>query len=660
MQKTVTYPRHVTGGILPNHRAHPLPASLRLFGADTETVHGNPHTFQAWPGPDSGEGVTLKYVTKETIFPAFWVYLRGRLREGGVNLCYFHNLKFDLVVLLAAHHTAIYEQGGSAEFFVESDAKPLKVKLSEDPYRVVLKVEALYGKVNAITVTEGRHYIDGGGLKFRPTVELKIYDSRAFTQAGLARSLSMFKIPMTKMTKSDEFEANIGKIAYSTPEFEAYAKQDAVVEWHLARRIMDVHAKYKVRPSISLPQFMSRVFRHYYFKPGDQIEFPPQDVVQAAELSYHGGKNGMYADPGVYEDVTEVDINSAYPWAMKELPNFLSGNYAAVKGWEGPEFSGIYKISGWTDPAAVYPLVFDHVFKRVDGHFTDLWTTSYEVERILSASFIRVTKIEGYVWRPGPSTHNPFSDFVDEFYRLKQESSRDDPYYQFYKIALNALYGKLVGMIEEKELLNLEDESDASVKKDYRWDAALGRYVKSVTKNVAGQMYNPFIATLITGKVRALLYDLEVKYEALHSATDSIKTRKKIFEKSGLGGWKEECHGRCWIFRNKLYLHFTKKNPTDHDFSGKERECTLCKKPFYKHLREKGQSLEKVALHAYKGTVENLFNKRRDLLRDGKMDYEFQHVVGLREGMRQKETPADFVMRSEVLNLKRGGTRCLS
>jgi hypothetical protein len=634
VEKVVTYPDHVMNGIKKNHRAHPLPANLRLFGADTETVHGQPHTVQIWEGSVESPP-WLAYVDKKTIFPVFWWWIRPRIREGGVNVCYFHNLHFDMMILFADHHLDMYEQGGSTEFFLEVDAVKLKKPLSADPLRRCLKVEILFGKVNAATVTEGCHYMEDGALRFEGRASLKILDSKAFTQTSLSRSLKMFQIPEVKL----EPPKGLGSEPLKTTEFETYAKQDVVAEWHLGRKIMDLHAKYEVRPSISLPQFMSRVFRHDFFHPTDNIVFPPLDVVRAAEYSYHGGKNGIYCDPGVYEDVTEVDINSAYPWAMRELPSFLDGTYSPVDAWAGPQFVGVYKISGETDPEAKYPLVFDHKFKRIDGKFTDVWHTSYEVEKMLSCGFVKLSKISGFIWNPGGIERNPFRDFVDHFYELKQNTPHEDPYYNFYKIALNSLYGKLVGVIEDRELMELQEgEDSATMKLDYRWDSALDRYVHTKTENVAGAMYNPFIASLITGRVRALLFDLETKYQALHSATDSIKTLMRPKANPGLGGWKEECHGRCWIFRNKLYLHFDEraaKNPA-------------------RGITDGGQGLVKYALHAYKGSVEDLYKNRRKLLREGKMEYEFTHVVGLREGLRRKETPGDFVRRKETLQLKRG------
>lgn len=632
MNKDVSYPDYVTAGITRNHRAHPLPENLRVFGSDTETVHGRPHTVQL---SDGGEP-ELFYVDQPTVLPVFWNWIRPRMRTGGVNVCYFHNLAFDAMILFSDHRLEMYEQVNAIEFVLDGQCRKLPRKWWEEPDRLVVKAEILFGKVNAATLTEGKHYMGGGELKFEATARLHIFDSRAFTQASLSRSLSMFHIPESKLPKPDD----LGHLPLKTPEFEAYAKQDVKAQWALGRRIMDIHAKYKVRPSVSLPQFISRVFRHDFFKGSEKIAFPPVEVVKAAEFSYHGGKNGLYASRGVYEDVYEADINSAFPWAMRELPTFLSGRFETVHGWAGPDKVGVYCLTGETDPAAVYPLIFDHLFRRVDGAFEGLWHTSYETEKILAADFVKTKKIWGYIWHPGGSTSNPFRDFVDHFYKLKAETPREDPYYNFYKIALNALYGKLVGVIEEHELSRYVDEEDKDhlyVPEDYVWDSALNCYARTRTAHKAGQMYNPFIASLITGRVRALLYDLETKYEALHSATDSIKTRKSIKEKPGLGGWKEECFGRCYIFRNKLYLHFDKS-------AGEGK----------RGIKEDGQRLVKYALHAYKGSVEDLYKNRVQLLRDGSMKYKYTRPVGLREGLRRKMTPGDFVEREETVTLKRG------
>lgn len=642
MEKIVTYPSHVLEGIKPNHRAHPLPENVRIFGADTETVHGKPHTLQVC---EDGRNARLIYVDEKTILPTFWEIVRPAMIEGGLNLCYFHNLKFDIMVLFADHHREVYEQINAIRFHLDVNAKPLPAGWFKEPHKKVLTCEILFGKVNAATFTEGFYYLaDDEQLRFKGTAALKVLDSRAFTLASLSRSLKMYHIPETKLD-APKF---LGEKPLRTPEFEAYAKQDVIAQHALADKIVQIHAKYQVRPSISLPQFIARVFRHDFFKKGWRIEFPPLECVRAAELSYHGGKNGYYLDgPQMLDDVSEIDINSAFPWAMHDLPSFVGGKYVKTDKYvPGPV--GIFSLSGNVDPKTKYPLVFDHGFRAVRGPFENVWTTSYETAAILSSSDVTVTKCFGWIWEPkNPDGPNPFRAFVDHFYHLKETTPKSDPYYHFYKIALNSLYGKLVGAVEEHDVDILAGENgegvsvEKGVKTDYHWDEALKAYIRVAKENVAGQMYHPFIASLITGRVRALIHGLETKYQALHTATDSIKTLMPVEEKPGLGGWKLECSGRCYLFRNKLYLHFDK--------AGKEPP----KEAWNYGLKENGQQLTKAAFHGFKGPFRELFDRRHELLTKGEMEYTYRHVVGLREGMRRGETPADFVTRREIMKLKR-------
>lgn len=665
MQKDVTYPDHVLSGITRNHRAYPLPKNLRLFGADTETVRGRPHTVQMWDGlrhkplrpgqRDPEPDPWLSYVDRDTILPTFWELVRPGMREGGVNICYFHNLRFDLMVLFAAHHETMYEQVNAIKFHLSADARPLPKAWWKEPDKTVLLVEILFGKVNAVEITEGKYFLEKDeSLRFSGDVKLKILDSRAFTLASLARSLKMFQIPQSKL----EAPKGLGELPLRTPEFENYAKQDVIAQWHLGRKIMDIHEKYAVRPSVSLPQFVSRVFRHDFFKEKWKMDFPPLAVVKASELAYHGGKNGYYLDgPAVMDDLYEIDINSAFPWAMRELPSFVGGRYRRVDTRPRPGGRcGVYCLSGVVSEKTRYPIIFDHTFRPVRGPFEDIWTTSYETVKALESPDIKITKCWGYVWEPtdadGP---NPFRDYVDHFYKLKEETPKDDPYYNFYKIALNSLYGKLVGVIEEHEMEKFgvtEEEAEGreasfrerGVLVDYKWDEALKCFVQVKKKHVAGQMYHPFIAALITGRVRALIYDLETRYKAVHTATDSIKTLMKVEDVKGLGGWKVECHGKCYLFRNKLYLHFDKTGKRAPEGS------------WARDLSEDGQWLVKSAFHGFKGPFKELFDNRRKLIKDEKITYKYKHVVGLREGLRRGETPADFVTRTETMMLRKGAS----
>jgi hypothetical protein len=644
MKKEVEYPWHLRHGIKATVRGYPLPRNLRVFGGDTETCQGHAMTVQCSAAEDD---LLFSYCDDSSCFMTLWDWIRPRLRVGGVNLCYFHKLNFDSRVLFAPWHREIYAQRNDCRFTIPGG----------------LEISMLFGKVNKVTIEYGK------------TLRLQLLDSLAFTQASLEKSLKMFKLPLNKM----ERPPRIGQIRYDSlpkdhPErvyFELYSKTDGHATRLLGEQIMRFHEAYQVKPAITLPAYAAKVFRHHFLKPGDSIPFPPFEVIKAAELSYHGGKNGKYPDdriPRVYEDLCEVDINSAYPYAMKLLPPCTKGIYYKVTEFK-PREAGIYCISGHVFATNKYPLVFDHTFRKVRGDFKDLWHTCFEVQRMLEDPTIRIDSIWGFTWMPDPTAYNPFARFVEHFYGKKEATTKEDPYYHFYKIVLNALYGKLVSTIEifseesEAELEHLRErgiELPEHVRLDERWDKVLGQFVKCSKTWRAGAMYNPFLGSLITGHTRAYLYDLEHQLNAVHSATDSVKTSVAVEAVKGLGGVKVECFGRCYIFRNKLYLHFSKS----FEYCGHKPDDLPYKYPKklvngFPHpkagvplIDHDGQHLCKIAMHGYKGPLWVLFEKRYELIATSKMEYDYVHVVGLREGLRRGLTPCDFIPVTEVLSLQ--------
>src|ERR1035437_4075943 len=168
MLKQVEIPKHVRKGLQPMTKDHPLSHNLRVFGSDTETVSGQPMTLQiAGPDIDGKEDEYFVYVDKETVFPEFWRWIRGRLRPGGVNICYFHKLNFDLRVLFRMYLKEIYAQNNDIAFDILIDNQTLDINI-------------LFGKVNTATILlrgERTRKSEPGPVIAR----LKILDSIAFT-----------------------------------------------------------------------------------------------------------------------------------------------------------------------------------------------------------------------------------------------------------------------------------------------------------------------------------------------------------------------------------------------------------------------------------------------------------------------------------------------
>lgn len=669
MLKTVVVSdRHREHGVKENHKGFPKNKNIRVFGADTETVRGKIFTFQI---ASEGER-TLEYTNPSISFRRLMWWISSRVLEKGVNLVFFHNLRFDITVLFQPEQENIYNQYNDIKF--ERDGYVVNMLYGRVNFARIWKDLGGYlcgtcGEIPGSAVKRiGERNLCGNPLHGEPTQVrrnlgpcIRFIDSAAFCPPGsksLVAALKIYDVPYKKLPPPP----GLGQRKLYGKKFKEYALNDALAEEALGGKILELHKEYDISPCISLPQLAGKILRHHFFRPRESFPFPPEPCRLASEFSYHAGKNGFYVPPGVYEDLYEYDINSAFPKAMKEMPQMVRGDYHYVKKYK-PDLLGVYRISGTTfNP--VYPIVFDSAFRPVRGAFTDLWVTGYEIEIMRGRPDYRFQVHDGWVWRHDKKyCHSPLGEFVSRFWKLKSEtpkgSKRDT-----YKNILNSLYGKFAACVEKRPTI---ETAFGTV--ELNEGSAPGRYF------VAGALYHPFVATQITGYVRRELWKLEVQGQALHAATDSIKSHLDLPTSDKLGGIKKECYGRCYLFRNKLYLHFAKDTTLcGHDLqkgwlyvSDETRrglgEVGMEKRTGYAYDAKEqrslgklfdadGQHLCKFGLHGYKGSVFYLYKNRSRLFKTGALDYSYDHMVNLREGWKRKETICDMTRREERLVLK--------
>lgn len=651
-------------GITENHRGFPLDKDIRVFGADTETCRGQIYTAQL---SSEGEVAFLK-VTPKDAFVSVMRWIERRVIDKGLNIVFFHNLRFDLTVLFAPQHQLIYDQYNDIHF----DSCGYRIRM-------------LYGRVNYVRIWKdlgnyickqcgevpdqgvkkiGGSFYCANPLHGSPTTVrrnlgpvVQWIDSAAFCPPGsksLAAALKIYGVPYKKLKAPD----GLGEKKLTGAAFEVYAKNDAIAEEALGRAILALHKEYDITPCVSLPQLSARILRHHFFKEGETFPFPPEPCRLAAELSYHAGKNGFYVKPGCYEDLYEYDINSAFPKAMREMPQMVRGSYVRVKTFRAG-YLGIYRIAGRAKRSMRYPLVFNSAFRPCRTVFKNEWITGYEWELLKKDINYRAKIQEGWIWKHDKNYgHSPLREFVERFYTLKSTAPKG-PKRDTYKNILNSLYGKFAACVEKRETLETGEGT-----------ITLGGDTKYF---VAGALYHPFIATQITGYVRAELYRLETQGEALHAATDSIKSRADLPCSDELGGIKKETFGRCYLFRNKLYLHFAKDNSLcKHDLEkgwlyvskadaalldDVEDDLKTGKRwdggqdRYYGKLFDGDQHLCKYGLHGFKGSVFELYCNRQSLFKDGYLDYSHPHMTNLREAIKRKEVPAMMVNRKERLLL---------
>jgi len=552
----IDIPFYIQMGIKPNHKGY---KEKNLITCDTETYKGKPLTLQLYNDDDEPR---LYFRNEKNITRQFCVYLdQFTMSRWGKkqNVLYFHNLVFDMVEILYPKHKMFKDN----EFTVKCYGWTFQV---------------FHGKSAFVKARKGN-------------TSILMVDSWSFLKSSLMKLADEFEFEYKKLQKPKL----LGSYKYTkrNKNFCEYAKQDVLIQHELATVIDNMHDEFDLSQTISIADMASRIFRHKFLK--HTIKFPPSLCVRFSLLSYHGGKNAFYVEPKFYKDIKIIDINSAYPHAMTFLPSFEDGEYIFVKGGRKKKFNGVGVYKVWCNVKDTkYGLVFNEKYKRCSGKV--IWfCTGWELKTAIENNLLTVIQYEGYIWEGKVSKINPFVEFVEYFYSRKSESSKSKR--MFYKTIMNSLYGKFIQRT-----------------KDVVFDDDLNEFIVER----AGGMFNPFIASLITGFVRAELYKLEVKYKSMHTSTDSLITKtKNPLLTNEIGGLSLESEGDILLLRTRLYV-----------------------------LMQQGK-ITKFVSHGYKGTAQQLI----DMHKTGVYEYEAERMTKVKESIIQGIQVNEFRKISAKLNL---------
>lgn len=261
----------------------------------------------------------------------------------------------------------------------------------------------------------------------------------------------------------------------------------------------------------------------------NDIDFPkvrdiPEVVCDFAWRSYFGGRFEML-QRGFIGKAYIYDINSAYPYAITQLPDLTNGNWYRTDERIIPKAKvGFFKIQVDVDDltlVAPFPFRKKNRILFPSGEFVTYCTlqellafgddTSYNI--IDSYQFISRGK------------KRPFRKFINELYQKRLElKKQNNPMQLPIKIIINSIYGK-TGQVSHR----------------------------------IGSLFNPVIFSFITGYSRAMLYQFMKKHKLENDivafATDSICTTKKVNVNSEkLGEFSLDSMGDdCYFLQNGFY-----------------------------------------------------------------------------------------------------------
>lgn len=539
---------HIKLGVTPNHRSW---KEKQILAVDTETFYGKPISLQI----SDGITTTLEFVSEKNVTTKFCELLDRYVVTKKQTVIYFHNIEFDTVSIFYPY----LQLFGQSEFSITHKKWTFDIKFMSSKF---------------FTGTSDKH-------------SFLAIDSMSFFKGSLESLANSFNLSEKKLSKPTK----LGTFLYTqkNKKFCQYAKQDAITQQSLGKAIDKIHEHFDIKQSISIANMAQHIFKHRFVR--ETIQFPPEACVKISQQSYIGGKNAIYTPRGLYKNVYSLDINSAYPYAMSTFPAFAHGKYTRTTSKIVE--AGVYTVKGFLQTTnSPYTVIY----KNFEKHKNKIiWhTTGYELIQAIKNKLLLVDSLIGYYWKPKNKDllYSPFAEYVKYFYE-KRKLEKDVTLNYAYKILLNSLYGKFIQTTKETMLTYDNETGDL-----YR------------TKK-AGGMYNPFIASLITGYCRAEIYKLEKKYKSLHTSTDGIFTLHKPDARDGLGGHKIENHGDLLLIRPRLYIHYdTNGQPVKH------------------------------ALHGYRGTV----NQLETMYQTNNWTYTYKKMTKVKESLIQNKQVNQMVI----------------
>lgn len=230
---------------------------------------------------------------------------------------------------------------------------------------------------------------------------------------------------------------------------------------------------------------------------------------------------------GVFRgDFQVVDINSAYPFAMRHRHPWGS-SFDVGSSWPKADALGRAFLEFDGPSVGAFPLVVDGKLTFPDdGETRRFHATGWEVKTALEVG--AVTKAEISLVNVYQFDQDvEFGEYVDHFYEKKKRAEKGSLDYIFAKLLMNSLYGKMSANPDKYSKFVLSESEDLETWEAGGWDyldAVGDRALMSRPLDDGEKVfYNVATGASITGFVRAMLFKAIYKSKGfLYCDTDSI------------------------------------------------------------------------------------------------------------------------------------------
>lgn len=270
----------------------------------------------------------------------------------------------------------------------------------------------------------------------------------------------------------------------------------------------------------------------------------PAEVGEASRFAYAGGRFELFKIGYHHDTVHSYDIRSAYPSAIRHLPNLTTGKWRHVSYPKVIAPFGVYHISfTYSNILTPRPLPFYYRDLHSAVHFPNVvegwyWSPEAEITNILGKDAV---VIEG--WEYDDDGSRPFA-WIEETYDLRAKwKAEGNPSQLALKLLMNSMYGKFAQRVGYKG-------KDSPAWHQLEW------------------------AGFVTSHCRARLFKAMLEAHAQDSLiaveTDGIFTSKPLSlltVGSKLGEWEHETYESLIYLQSGFYF----KKPLSQDWQSRTR-----------------------------------------------------------------------------------------
>lgn len=227
---------------------------------------------------------------------------------------------------------------------------------------------------------------------------------------------------------------------------------------------------------LTVPSLAMKIYKTHFMPKGSLYQIAGQ-IEKAIRLSYTGGavdvfkphnKIGLFNNSNKYNKLYYYDVNSLYPFVMKNAPMpigkpiYFDGNIRLVeKDAYGFFYCKIISPLDINHPILQRRIVTSEGIRTIAGLGSwEGWIYSAEMDNAIKHGYT-FEILNGYQFNKG----NIFSDYINTLYKLRLEYPKPDPMNLIAKLLMNSLYGKF-GMkltSTKLEMFNTKDEIDNNI-----------------------------------------------------------------------------------------------------------------------------------------------------------------------------------------------------